>query len=154
MPQCMPMTHHVLPPQHQRHLQDTEASGILASSKRKDCPSQPRTTFAEIFPPFLFFSLPFTFTRMLLCLQPTRGQPQSDISPGPALSIVLREPPGLLFCRTRTQKVSGPPDPRNAYRTHYPGVTTQYSWVGADGQRMPSHTLRPRSNTCSTNLRK
>jgi hypothetical protein len=71
MPQCkrgvMPMYALDAPraAQHQRHLQDTEASGIPASSKRKDCPSQPRTTLAEIFPPFLFLS-PFHFTRMML----------------------------------------------------------------------------------------
>ena len=69
----------------------------------------------------------------ILCLQPTREQPKSDISPGPAPVSVLKEPPGLLITngRTHTQKVYVPPDPRNVYRAHYPSATTQYSWVGA-----------------------
>ena len=122
-------------PQHQRHLQHTEASGIPASSKRS--PSQPRTTLAKIFFSFLPFSLSFTCWMLLcfaiLCLQPTREQPQSDISPGPASVIVLKEQPGLLITngRTHTQKVYVPPDPRNVYRAHYPSATTQYSWVVA-----------------------
>ncbi|ROJ25355.1 Retrovirus-related Pol polyprotein from transposon 412 [Anabarilius grahami] len=70
----------------------------------------------------------------LMCLLPTGGQPQSDITaPGPASGIVLREQPGLLItnCRTYTQKVYVRLDPRNAYKAHYPSSVAQYSWAGA-----------------------
>ncbi|XDV25429.1 hypothetical protein PO909_029349 [Leuciscus waleckii] len=70
----------------------------------------------------------------ILCLQPTRGQPQLDIiSPGPPSGIVLREQPGLLItnCRTHTQKVYVRLDPCNVYRAHYPSAVAQYSWAGA-----------------------
>ncbi|KAF4107843.1 hypothetical protein G5714_010602 [Onychostoma macrolepis] len=70
----------------------------------------------------------------ILCLQLTRGQPQTEItSPGPASGIVPRDQPGLLIttCRTHTQKVYVRLDPRNVYRTHHPQAAAHYSWAGA-----------------------